>query len=247
MNILIVDDEPKIRNGLEKLLSSKEGWQVCGAFETASEALEYLEQNPVDVMITDIRMPGQSGLDLIQQLRDANRDIRIIILSGYSEFSYAQKAIQLGVIRYLTKPTSPSELFGVLEEVDKDLVQVQKSEEITMDVEKSNLLIKQAITYIEENFAEKITLRSISDALYISPNYLCRLFKQQTGRNLMEYLAAYRMKMAKQYLKDVHYKISQVAEMVGYHDTRYFSSSFKKYTGMTPMDYRNNDVPIHQG
>lgn len=240
MNILIVDDEPKIRNGLEKLLGSKEGWQVCGAFETAPEALEYLEQNPADVMITDIRMPGQSGLDLIQQLRDANRDIRIIILSGYSEFSYAQKAIQLGVLRYLTKPTSPTELFEVLEEVEKDLAQIQKCEETAMDVEKSNLLIKQTITYIEENFSAKITLRSISDALYISPNYLCRLFKQQTGRNLMEYLASYRMQMAKQYLKDVQYKISQVAEMVGYHDTRYFSSSFKKYTGMTPMDYRNN-------
>lgn len=240
MNILIVDDEPKIRNGLEKLLNSRQEWQVAGAFETAAEALEYLEQYPVDVLITDIRMPGLSGLDLIQQIRDANRDIRIIILSGYSEFSYAQRAIQLGVMRYLTKPTNPRELFEVLEEAQKELEQVQDTEEKGMDAEKSNLLIKQTITYIEGNFADKITLRSISDALYISPNYLCRLFKQQTGRNLMEYITTYRMQMAKQYLKDVHYKISQVAEMVGYHDTRYFSSSFKKYTGMTPMDYRNN-------
>ncbi|MDO4275195.1 MAG: response regulator [Eubacteriales bacterium] len=239
MNLLIVDDEPKIRNGLEKLINSRPEWQVAGAFETAAEALEYLEQYPVDVLVTDIRMPGLSGLDLIQQIRDANRDIRIIILSGYSEFSYAQRAIQLGVMRYLTKPTSPRELFGVLEEAQSELEQMQATEEKVMDAEKSNLMIEEAIAYIEKNYSKKITLRSISDALYISPNYLCRLFKQHTGKNLMEYVTNYRMDMAKSFLKDVHYKVSQVAELAGYHDTRYFSSSFKKYTGMTPLEYRN--------
>lgn len=239
MNIVIVDDEPKIRNGLEKLLSSRDTWQVLGAFETASEALEFLTQTPVDVLITDIRMPGQTGLDLIQQIRETNRDIRIIILSGYSEFSYAQRAIQLGVMRYLTKPTSPKALFEVLEEAEGELIRTQSSQDRSMDVEKSNFIIQQAITYIEQHFSEKITLRAISDALYISPNYLCRLFKQQTGKSLMEYVNQYRMQMAKVYLKDIQYKVNQVAEMVGYNDTRYFSSNFKKITGMTPMEFRN--------
>lgn len=240
MNIVIVDDEPKIRNGLEKLLDSRGSWQVSGAFETAPEALEFLNQNPVDIIITDIRMPGQSGLDLIQQIRERNRDIKIIILSGYSEFSYAQRAIQLGVMRYLTKPTSPKALFEVLEEAEKELKQTQSSQDRSMDTDQSNFIIQQAITYIEQHYAEKITLRAISDELYISPNYLCRLFKQQTGKSLMEYVNHYRMQMAKVYLKDIQYKVNQVAEMVGYNDTRYFSSNFKKITGMTPMEFRNS-------
>ncbi len=121
MKILIIDDEPKIRNGLSNLLSRREGWEVAGAYENASEALKYLAVNQVDVMITDIKMPEISGLELIARIRERDKKTAIIILSGYSDFQFAQRAIEPGVSRYLTKPTNSRELIRVLEEKKKNL------------------------------------------------------------------------------------------------------------------------------
>lgn len=99
MKIVIVDDEPKIRNGLSKLLSSRPGFEIIGVFENAMEALEQLSVSYADVIITDIKMPEINGLDLINRIREKDENTKIIILSGYSDFSFAQRAIELGVTR----------------------------------------------------------------------------------------------------------------------------------------------------
>ena len=68
--------------------------------------MEYLKGGQADVIITDIKMPRMSGLDLIYKIRAVNAEVDVIIVSGYTNFSYAQRAIELGVTRYLTKPTN---------------------------------------------------------------------------------------------------------------------------------------------
>lgn len=123
MNILIIDDEPKIRHGLTHLLGSHAGWNVIGSFANAASALSFLYESDCDVIISDIRMPGMSGLDMIQQIRERNQEIPIIILSGYGTFSFAQRAIELGVRKYLTKPTNPAELIDALELVETERTQ----------------------------------------------------------------------------------------------------------------------------
>lgn len=237
MNIVLVDDEPKIRQGMARLISKREGWNVDKTFDNAKEAVEYLEESQIDVLITDIRMPGQSGLEMIEAIRMTHPDLAIIILSGYTEFTYAQKAISLGVIRYLTKPTNPKELIEILEYVEK---QIDYQEIKIVELENSNILVEKAMEYVAKNYNKKISLKVIAEEMFISPNYLCRLFKQETGINLVEYITQYRIEQAKKYLKNIELRVAEVAEMVGYHDTKYFSSSFKKITGMTPVEYRND-------
>lgn len=235
MKIMIVDDEPKIRNGLTALLKNKKHWDVVGAYESANAALMALAETAPDVMITDIKMPGFSGLDLIAQIRERNSRIVIIILSGFSDFEFAQRAIELGVYRYLTKPTNPRELIRVLEQSETE----HKAKPAEEPAAIPNLLARQAVDYIEMNFAQKIGLKEISTALYISPNYLSELFKKHMGINISEYILDVRMKKAKEYLKNPAYKIIEVSEMVGFTDSRYFSSTFKKWSGMTPNEYKN--------
>ena len=92
------------------------------------EALEQLSVSYADVIITDIKMPEINGLDLINRIREKDENTKIIILSGYSDFSFAQRAIELGVTRYLTKPTNARELIGILEEIEKN-IQKHRSEE----------------------------------------------------------------------------------------------------------------------
>lgn len=252
MKLVVVDDEPKIRNGLVRLLGSHEGWQVSGVFEDAHTALSALYDERADVVVTDIRMPELSGLELIRQIREREPDIHIVILSGYSNFAYAQKAIELGVTRYLLKPTNPRELIAVLEGIEKELEPAAREGAPVSGPDSApgygplsdrdgvgNLLVQKAIRHVEVHYGERITLKDMSRELHLSPNYLCELFKRHTGKSLMEYVAEYRMMKARTYLDQVGYKVWEVAEMVGYKEAKYFSSAFKKAYGITPMEYRN--------
>ncbi len=237
MKILIIDDEPKIRNGLSNLLTRREGWEVAGAYENAADALKYLAVNQVDVMITDIKMPEISGLELIAPIRERDKKTAIIILSGYSNFQFAQRAIELGVSRYLTKPTNPRELICVLEETEKKLGGKQEKEEDSGKI--PNLFVQKAADYIKLNYSEKISIKEIADQLYLSPNYLSELFKKHTGKTISEYLTEYRLEKACQLLDHAEDRVGDVSGMVGIHDGRYFSNMFKKKYGMTPTEYRN--------
>lgn len=236
MKAIVVDDEHKIRLGLCELIEELENWEVAGSFQNAAPAIHYLKNQNVDVIITDIKMPHVSGLDLIYQIREADSLVDVIIVSGYTNFSYAQRAIELGVTRYLTKPTNPNELIGILRQIERK----QRGEENRREESRpGNQLILKAREYIAQNYRRKITLKEMAEELYISPNYLCELFKRHTDKNLTEYILEYRIDRAKELLMDVRHRVNDVASLSGFSDSQYFSSLFKKKVGMTPTEYRN--------
>lgn len=102
------------------------------------------------------------------------------------------------------------------------------------------LLLRRAIQYIEENYANPITLGEVADAVYVSSYYLSRIFKLESGRNFVDYLNETRINRAKELLKDMRLKTYEVAQMVGIPDAHYFSKIFKKYTDKTPTDYKDS-------
>jgi len=242
MKIMIVDDEPKIRRGMKTLLEEQDGFEVIGIYDNAMSSLSDMAEKQPNVLITDIKMPEYSGLDLIEKIREKDKNLYIIILSGYGSFKYAQRAIRSGVYRYLTKPTNPRELISVLREIELKVEgvnrTVSKSEE-KESVEVGNLLIRKALDYIELHYAEKIGLKTLSDALYISPNYFSDLFRRHMKVKFSDFLIEYRLKKACILLKKPEYKVSEIAEMVGFRDSTYFSTVFKKTYNLTPLEYKN--------
>ena len=242
MKIMIVDDEPKIRRGMKTLLEEQDGFEVIGIYDNAMSSLSDMAEKQPNVLITDIKMPEYSGLDLIEKIREKDKNLYIIILSGYGSFKYAQRAIRSGVYRYLTKPTNPRELISVLREIELKIEgvnrTVSKSEE-NESVEVGNLLIRKALDYIELHYAEKIGLKTLSDALYISPNYFSDLFRRHMKVKFSDFLIEYRLKKACILLKKPEYKVSEIAKMVGFRDSTYFSTVFKKTYNLTPLEYKN--------
>ncbi|MCI7737900.1 MAG: response regulator [Lachnospiraceae bacterium] len=238
MDLVIIDDEPKIRNGLSHMLARHIAWNVVATFEDAISALEYLDDHHVDVIITDIKMPEMNGLEMIARLREKNLETYVIIISGYGNFQFAQQAIELGVFRYMLKPTNPRELIQVLEKVEE--LRQKKEDDLTEEkVEVGNLLVMKAVEYIEKNYACKISVKDIASHLYVTPNYLSNLFKQHTGENISTYITDYRLKKSRDYLKRPEYSIAEIAELIGIGNARYFSNIFKKKYGQTPSEYRN--------
>lgn len=113
--LLLVDDEEEERKGiLNKIEWQKCGYEVVGEAENGIEALEIAEKIVPDVVITDIKMPFIDGLTLCQKLREKYPNVKLVILTGFDQFEYAQRAIKLDVVEYILKPISSKELTEVL-------------------------------------------------------------------------------------------------------------------------------------
>lgn len=115
LNIIIVDDEVLIREGLAKMISKESPcFQVIGQFSDGQEVLKQLPELDADIVITDIRMPAVDGLELIKCLRATHPHIRSILMSGFTDFDYAREAIRASAVDYLLKPINKEQLFELL-------------------------------------------------------------------------------------------------------------------------------------
>lgn len=124
--LIIVDDEEITRIAVSGYVQKKHpAFQVTGLFSNGADALKFLRENPVSLVITDIRMPRMDGLELAQHIYESYPGILVIIISGYSEFEYARKAIRYGVVNYLLKPLDFQELSQNLDGAQKHLDSLQ--------------------------------------------------------------------------------------------------------------------------
>jgi len=101
-HILIVDDEAPVRHTLRRMIESK-GYRILEA-DSAEEALVCFEAEPVDLVVTDLKMPGHDGLWLAQQLLERDPDLPVILATGYADLGSAQRAVGVGIYDYFTKP-----------------------------------------------------------------------------------------------------------------------------------------------
>ena len=121
-SMIIVDDERIIREGLKKYIQKLDcGFNVKEVFEDGKEAIEFLKENPVDLVITDICMTEVNGLEVAAFIKKNMPDTEVVILSGYRNFEYAQQAISYGVTRYLLKPVKNSEIVEILKSIREGL------------------------------------------------------------------------------------------------------------------------------
>jgi two-component system response regulator YesN len=151
LKVMIVDDEVQIRKGLKmKLNWQQEGFSIVAEASDGNEALALLEQLDIDLVITDIRMPFMNGIDFFTQCHQDYTRIKIIVLSGYSDFEYAKAALKAGVKDYLLKPVAPRELIDVLGKIRKE-IEIEKTEESEssrIHIEKKNLLLALQEQYL---------------------------------------------------------------------------------------------------
>ena len=132
--IVIADDETELREALIRRIDwDSVGFQVVGEAENGIEALELVEKLEPDLLLTDVRMPFKSGIELAREVREIRPTMQIAFLSGYDDFSYAQKAIQYNIISYMLKPISAEELTEELKKIRKKID--EKFEEFTKQTE----------------------------------------------------------------------------------------------------------------
>ncbi len=149
LNVLIADDERKICQLIEKLVDWPGlGMRVAGTAENGIEALEKIRRDRPDIVITDIRMPGYDGLDLIRLGKECNPGMEFIIISGYRHFEYAQTAIRYGVGAYILKPIRRDELTEALRKLGEKLTEttqrLSREEQVRLTLKNDGEALRQA-------------------------------------------------------------------------------------------------------
>jgi two-component system response regulator YesN len=258
VRLLIADDEEIIRSGLLSIGWEGLGVQVVADVDNGYEALEILQSEIIDVLLTDIRMPGLDGLELARFISERELCTKVIFLSGYSDFEYARQGIQYNVMRYVLKPSRPDEIIDAVKEAS---AQVDRQREADMrlrlleaELGKRQLVVDQGgfvlgeirhssivgciFKYILENYANPISLSSMSDSLNFSTIYLSRVLKKATGYTFLEVVNAIRIHTAVVEVREGRRTLEDISEGVGIHGARYFCQLFKKYYGVTPSAYK---------
>ena len=252
--LFIVEDEWLVLEGLKQTIP----WEdmrctVIGEARNGQAALEGMKANPPDILLTDIRMPAMDGIQLAEQAKALWPQVQLVFLTGFDDFSYAQKAIRLGAADFVLKPTNPDELMEVFGRLTSRLDEERRLQSLNRanaeadqwnrpGEEPSEALrasgFDDIVAYIGEHYGEEISLQSIAEQYHMSESHFSRLFKKQVGTSFLEYLTLTRVRHARELLKNPRFKIYEVSVKVGYQDARYFSQIFRKYTGETPTEFR---------
>lgn len=235
---LVADDELNILEGLSKQVESYDlEIKVIGLAQDGQQAIAMFEKYAPDLVLIDINMPLFNGLECIAQFRKINQDVKIIIISSYDNFKYAQAAIQLQVDFYILKPIDETQLYEVLQECLKRI-------DVTMDINRQRAkhqpTSRNIVDYINSHYSEPdLSSERIEKEFGLSRTSIFNLMKTITDKSLTEYITMIRIRQAIALLKEQNSAgLKEIAASCGYSDPFYFSRVFKKQTGYSPSEYK---------
>ena len=247
--VLIVEDEDIIRKGLIFMMDwLKVNCVVAGEASDGEEGLEKIEKIRPDIVVTDVKMPLKDGIQMLEESIFLYK-YEAIIISGYSEFEYAKRAITLNVTEYLLKPIDFGHLYETIKQLTDKIQSKQKMKEYMKSLEHAHSVpildlqimhtpktkyVGKMLEYITSFYSQKISLNDLCKKYDLSSTYLNAKFKQETNYTFNDFLNRYRVLQAVELLKQHRMKVYEIAQTVGFQDYKYFIQVFKKYIGCSP-------------
>lgn len=232
--ILIVEDESLVLRDLLLMYDWKNnGYEVSTAINGVQGLQKFAEKRP-EIVITDIRMPHMDGLEMIDHIREIEPNTKFVILSAYDEFDYAKQAIRLGVSDYLLKKDISRK--AIQASLDRVNTSPDAREEMTAG--QYSPIVSRAIDHIRHHYQNPdLRIGGVALACDISASRLSALFREEIDISVNDFITETRIDNAKRLLKSGKYKVYEVADLVGYRNSAYFSTVFLQHTGMKPNKY----------
>lgn len=262
-HIMILDDEPNIVDSLYTMLTEcfKELVVVYPSY-LPKDALETMRHRSIDILIMDIRMPGINGIDMLGRVAKVCPSCKIILLSGYSDFEYAQSAMRYhGCVGYVLKSQGDevllAEIQRVMGEIDGEMHRddemlpcagggaLGKYKSVAdqccqgyASLDSGDQLMRFVLTYVERHIGDSdLSLTKLAMETNYNPVYLSRVIKQKSGKGLLEIINDRRVERAKELLLEGKMSIQEIAQQVGFQSASYFTVLFRKKMGMNPSAF----------
>ena len=238
LKVLLVDDEIMIREGFKCLFNwESHGCEVVGEASDGMEALAQIDTLLPDIVIMDINIPIMNGLKVIEISRTKHPEIAYVIVSGYDDFSYCKKALQLHISDYILKPVNYEEFGSCIDNLKISMYESKTIKNSDWD-EGEERVISSIMRYMQEHLSEEISLSVLGEVFHLNPQYISQLFKNEIGVGFLAYLTNIRIEKAKKLLLSTSLSVTEIAEHTGYGDYRVFTKVFKKTEGITPSQFR---------
>ena len=246
---IIIDDEKWVVQSLIATLKNLEHFEITEKIHDGLTAMQYLKEHQPDLAFVDVRLPGMSGLEILEEANSLGLKTLFIVISGHAEFEYAQKAMLHNAISYCLKPFSRTELTDAVNKAYLLLENRRKLQDTSQETTPpasaapatKNKMVQTMISYTQEHYMDDISIQTLAELCSINPNYAGQLFKQKMNQTFSSYLTELRIRQAIHLLTTTDMPVALVAASVGYQDYFYFAKVFKKITHATPSSYRHEE------
>jgi AraC-like DNA-binding protein/nitrogen-specific signal transduction histidine kinase len=232
--ILVVDNEPNTLDLHTRIVQSHSLSNRVLKASNGQDALDTLKRETIDLVLLDLQMPEMDGFEVLERMRanERTKNIPVIVVTGQALTEAEMARLNRGVASVLEKG-----LFNLDETVAHIGLALERKHRLSGEAQR---LVRKAMAYIHEHFADPITRRDIAQHVSIAEDYLTFCFRQELGTTPIKYLQRYRVNRAKQLLHESTNSITEIARLVGFSDSGYFSRIFHRETGISPEAFRRN-------
>lgn len=246
--VVLIDDEPWAIDDMRYFLGAHKDFEIVQSFSGADKAWEYIKNNPVDVVFTDIKMNNTTGLELAEKAKSENLKTKFVMVSAYDEFSYALKALHIGAVDYLMKPLTEQSINQAADKIRNIYNAALNAEECYRLPEVAGISgnFKELIEYLENNYMLQMKMGDVAKRFNISESYCTQLCQKYYQMGYSRILTKIRMENALRLLKNEKLEIKEIAVLAGFDDYAYFNRKFKKYFNMTPNQMRMRNKKNHE-
>lgn len=248
--ILLVEDDMALHYVYKKMkVWEKNDFTIACIASNGKEALEVLERQEFDMLVTDIRMPVLDGICLLKKMSERKIDIYTIILSSYNEFEYARQAMIYGAADFIVKPLKEKEIGSALlrakRQFEGDLQKGDMLEKIKQHIVadggeiEDEVFLEKVLEYIMKYVTENKTMEDVAVYMELSKDYFGKLCKNKFNITFKQIQTITKMEYAGYLLCNSNIKIYELGERLGYSTSDYFSKIFTETMGVNPVKYRH--------
>jgi len=244
--IVIADSEYLEREVLKDIINNIDGAHIVGEGRTGRSAVELCAALMPQMVFLNLGLNVKHSLEAAWQIRKSNQSIVIVLTAADGKGLFRKDLSAISADEFLHKPVRPSKINEIVRKymsnfnAKKDVDNLQSKREFSQNIPQTvSKEVAKALHYINDYYTDNITLDSVAGSVFLSSNYLSRLFKREVGVNFSSYLLCKRLDEAKRLLGETETPVLSISNSLSFSDSSYFCKVFKKYIGSTPKEFRN--------
>lgn len=258
MKLMLLNDEQVSAETLKEGLdwTKYEIEEVFLAFNV-DQAKKVFQKHKIDIALCDIEMPGENGIDFLRWMREQKYQTECIFLTCHASFAYAQEALKLGCQDYILIPARHEDIGNAVYKVVKRIKEKRDHEQLSeygkqwLNDQKEKIeelqgehlsppqIVEASIRFIQEHMeSSQLSVNEVANFCHLNPIYLNRIFKKEKKISISQFIIKEKMELAARLLEGGTLTAQNVADKVGYYNYPHFSTTFKKYYGCSPAQYK---------